>query len=782
MKAFLNGMAYIAEYFKKYKFSLIFVMIFILIVTYLQVLSPKVLGSAIDSLVTPTTIQVTCDDDSSKECDKVVQGFVIENIKYDGLQEVYTSIEKGNGLPQDLRDSLSSSKDKNVQALLNTSNKDLKTQLSNFKALKIAFDKDKTNASKGILTQPIIDSIKSSRDIEDSLKTMLTYNKDSLREDLINMGFAESGVDFIIENLETYNPTLYKQVQAIQDFQSPDNIKKLYDQTNNIIIDQTNLEQSEDVFIHNIINLVIIYVLLSICYFTYMVIMSRTSAKTTRDMRVGLFEKIEHLSIRFFDKTPDGDLLSRFINDMDNISNAMNQSLTQVISQFAMLIGIIIMMFHEDNTYYEFANGFVLQNLLTWIMIAFAIVAIVAALIIVRFAQYHISRQQGKLANLNDYIDEKINGQKLIVSYGMQSKIEKGFDVVNEDFRETATKGQIYSALLMPTVNGLGVINLAFIVFIGSLFISNGSGLVTVGLIVAFTNYSQRFFQPLAQIFSMYSMVQLGLTGANRVSDIFDEQPEILNKENALKIKGIDGSVNMKNVSFAYDQDKPVLKNINIDVKKGQMVALVGPTGSGKTTVMNLMNRFYDVSKGSIQIDGNDIRDIDLSSLRENIGIVLQESVLFTGTIHENIGYSKKKVSREKVKQAAKLSGLHEYIESLEKGYDTVISNDTTLFSTGQKQMMSIARTLLSDPDLLILDEATSNVDTVTEEKIQFAMSNALKGRTSFVIAHRLKTILEADIIVVLKDGKVIEQGSHKELLKQKGFYAELYYNQFVID
>nr|WP_174784494.1 ABC transporter ATP-binding protein [Enterococcus xiangfangensis] len=293
--------------------------------------------------------------------------------------------------------------------------------------------------------------------------------------------------------------------------------------------------------------------------------------------------------------------------------------------------------------------------------------------------------------------------------------------------------------------------------------------------------YSQQYYQPLMQISSGYSMIQLAVTGARRLNEMFDE-PDEVKPENGVELTDVKDAVRLNHVDFGYDDDRLILKDVSIKVNKGEMVALVGPTGSGKTTIMNLLNRFYDVNSGSVSFDGQDIREVDLDSLRQHVGIVLQESVLFSGTIKENIAFGKPDASDEEIIAAAKQANIHDFIISLDEGYETVISEENNLFSTGQKQLISIARTIITNPALLILDEATSNVDTVTEAKIQKAMDEAIKGRTSFVIAHRLKTILNADRIVVLREGQVIEEGNHHELLKENGFYAELYRNQFVFN
>lgn len=770
----------IASFMKKYAISVFFVLIFIIITTYLNVHAPKYMGEAIDRMISPMTVELKNANGETEETE--IQGYVVESIKFETFNELVTSINDGNGIPEDLRADLEDLNNENIDSLLDMSNEDLQNQFAFLEEFKRIVDIDDSALENGF-SKKQLDAIRSSNVFTDKQIKALSLTTADMIEMLEAQDIPTVAAQQMMKDPEANLPDeLYSAYSAAMEMQSPEKITELYDTACQFDVDEQRKDAAYDKFMDSIKLLVIAYLFTSISYFMYSYLMARTSANTVKDMRIGLFHKIEELAIRFFDTHSDGDLLSRFVNDMDNISNALTQSFTQAISQIAMLVGVIYMMFSEDETVYKFSNGFELHNLLAWMMVAFAIVAIIGALLVIRKAQKYVTIQQEKLGDLNGYVDEQINGQKTIIAYGLQDESQEGFDHVNNVLKDTSFKGQMYSNILMPLVQGVGVINLGTIVFAGSMLIVNGSDVVTVGMITAFIQYSQRFFNPLASVLSQYNLIQLGLTGAERVGDIFDVEPEITDESTLGPIDGIDGKVHIKNVTFEYNPGKPVLKNVDIEVAKGQMVALVGPTGSGKTTVMNLMNRFYDVTDGQILVDGNDIRDVDLQSLRRNVGIVLQESVTFAGTIYENIAYGKDNATEEEVINAAKLSNLHDFIMTLDDGYQTKVDNSSSLLSTGQKQMMSIARTILTDPDLLILDEATSNVDTVTEEKIQAAMKNALHNRTSFVIAHRLKTILDADIIVVLKDGEVIEKGSHTELLKQDGFYAELYNNQFVVE
>lgn len=527
---------------------------------------------------------------------------------------------------------------------------------------------------------------------------------------------------------------------------------------------------SKDAFVEVIVSLILFYVFSSAATFVSSMVFSRINALSTNRMRIGLFNKLQKMQIKYFDRHSDGDILSRFTSDLDNIYNAMNQVLSQIVSGSALLIGLLIMMFKKDVQ-------------LAWVTVASVPISFILAWIIITKAQKYVNLQQDEVGKLNGYINEKITGQKVIITNSLQAETIDGFIGHNENVRKATLKGQIYSGMIFPLMQGMSLVNTAIVIFFGSWLAVNGDikKSVALGLVVTFVQYSQQFYNQIAQLSSSYSMIQLAITGARRVNEVFDEDDEVRPTDGAT-LTGIDRSVTMENVDFSYLPGKQILHDVNIEVDKGQMIALVGPTGSGKTTVMNLMNRFYDVDHGAVKIDDVDIREMDLDSLRSHVGIVLQESVLFSGTIRDNIVFGKPDATDEEVVAAAKQAHIHGFIETLEDGYQTKVSEEDNLFSTGQKQLISIARTIITDPALLILDEATSNVDTVTESRIQKAMDNVIQGRTSFVIAHRLKTILNADRIIVLKDGKIIEEGSHQELLEQEGFYAELYNNQFVFE
>lgn len=520
-----------------------------------------------------------------------------------------------------------------------------------------------------------------------------------------------------------------------------------------------------------LINLAYILIVLVVSSLIYMVLMSRIIAESTNEMRKGLFGKLSRLTVSFFDRHQDGDILSRFTSDLDNILQAFNESLVSVMTNIALYIGLLIVMFAKNVT-------------LALITVASTPIAVIMLIVILKLARKYTNLQQKEVGKLNAYMDESISGQKAVIVQGIQDDVIAGFVEQNERVRKATFKGRMFSGILFPVMNGMSLVNTAIVIFVGSAVLLNDQNIETataLGLIVMFTQFSQQYYQPIIQLAASWGSLQLAFTGAERIQEMFDAEEEI-RPQDAPVFTELREGVEIRKVDFSYLPGKPILKDVSISAPKGKMIAVVGPTGSGKTTIMNLINRFYDVDAGSISFDGRDIREFDLDSLRSQVGIVLQDSVLFSGTIRDNFRFGVPDASQEMVEAAAKATHIHEYIESLPDKYDTLINDDQSVFSTGQKQLISIARTLMTDPQVLILDEATSNVDTVTESKIQNAMEAIVAGRTSFVIAHRLKTILNADQIIVLKDGEVIEQGNHHELLKLGGFYSELYHNQFVFE
>lgn len=499
-------------------------------------------------------------------------------------------------------------------------------------------------------------------------------------------------------------------------------------------------------------------------------ILARITAYSTGTMRVGLFRKMQRMQVQYFDSHSDGDILARYTSDLDNIFNAMNQALIEIFLSVAQFIGILIVMFNQNVT-------------MAWVTMGSTPVALIIAAVVMKKAGVAVNHQQDDIGKMNGYINEQVTAQKVIITNGLQKDSIAGFRKHNQKVRKSAMSGQIWSGVLNPLMQGMSLLNTAIVIFFGSWFALNGtlSTGAALALVVVFVNYAQQYYQPIMSLTSLYGMIQLAITGARRVDEV-RSQPDEVQPAEGKSLAGIKDELQIDDVHFSYLPGKEILHGVSISVHKGEMVALVGPTGSGKTTVMNLLNRFYDVDSGGITIDGTDIREFSLKELRKNVGIVLQDPQLFSGTIADNIRFGDPDASMERVIDAAKQANIHEFIASLPKGYKTEVSDEQSIFSAGQKQLMSIARTILTNPQLLILDEATSNVDTVTEANIQAAMDRVIQGRTSFVIAHRLKTILNADKIVVLKDGAIIEQGNHDKLLAEDGFYAGLYRNQMVTD
>ncbi|KRM55013.1 ABC transporter ATP-binding protein [Lacticaseibacillus sharpeae] len=516
--------------------------------------------------------------------------------------------------------------------------------------------------------------------------------------------------------------------------------------------------------------LILCYLLSGLGDFGTSMILSWIGGVATGEMRSGLFNKMQRMRVQYFDTHSDGDILARFTSDLDNIFNAVNEAFVQTFYSIAQIVGSLYMMFSTNTT-------------LAWVGLATTPLALAIAAVNIRVASQAVDQQQNDIGKLNGYINEQVTGQKVIITNGLQEDSIAGFETLNQTVKKTALRGQIWSGILQPLMNGMMLLTSAVVIFGGSWIVMQG-GMSTgaaLALIVVFVQYAQNYFQCIMQMTSMYGQIQLAITGARRVSEVH-EQPDEVKPAHGLPVSEVHDEVVIDNVRFGYQPGKEILHGVTLKAKRGEMVALVGPTGAGKTTVINLLNRFYDVDAGAITIDGVDIRELDLTQLRDTVGIVLQDPQLFSGTIAENICFGKPDATEAEMYAAAEQAHIHDFITSLPDGYQTQISDEQSVFSAGQKQLVSIARTILTNPRILILDEATSNVDTVTEKKIQAAMDNVISGRTSFVIAHRLKTILKADDIAVLRDGRIVEEGTHAQLLEEKGFYAGLYKSQMVFN
>ena len=485
---------------------------------------------------------------------------------------------------------------------------------------------------------------------------------------------------------------------------------------------------------------------------------------TVGRIRQEVFAKIQTLPLKFFDTSERGDLMSRLTNDVDNISQILSSSVTQVFNSVITLAGVLVMMLY-------LSPSLTLANLAV-IPLMLIITRKVAAV-----SRGYFMQQQAALGELNGFIEETISGQKVVKVFTGEQKVLDRFSTLNNNYRNVGIKAQILSGFIPPFMNILNNLNFAVVAALGGWLVVRS--MISIGVIGGFLTYSRQFTRPVMELSNLFNMIQAAMAGAERVFEVLDQGPEPADAPDAAVPERIEGEVRFSDVSFAYEQGRPVLHEITLEAKPGQVIALVGHTGAGKTTIINLLTRFYDIDQGRITIDGLDIRQIKRAQLRSLLGIVLQDTYLFAASVKENIRYGRLDASDAEVEQAAKLANAHAFITRLPNGYDTVLSEDGSNLSQGQRQLLAIARAILADPAILILDEATSSVDTRTEQQIQSAMLQLMKGRTSFVIAHRLSTIRNADLIVVIDQGHIIEQGKHQELLDRKGFYYNLYMSQF---
>lgn len=493
-------------------------------------------------------------------------------------------------------------------------------------------------------------------------------------------------------------------------------------------------------------------------------VMSGVAQRTVRDLRREIDLKLAKLPLKYFDKHPHGDILSRVTNDIDTIATTLQQSLTQLITSVITIIGYILMML-------------TISPILTLIVLATLPLYIAATIGIAKKSQKYFAAQQKELGYLSGHVEEMYTGHRIVKAFGREKDVIDKFEAINHRLYISGWKAQFVSGIMFPLMNFISNLGYVGISIVGSIWITRN--ILGLGDILAFIQYSRSFTMPIIQTANIANVIQSTVACAERVFEILDEEEEVPDKEDAVVIHHPKGEVSIKHLDFRYEEDVPLIEDMNIEVRSGHTIAIVGPTGAGKTTMVNLLMRFYEINGGSILIDGTDIRDIKRSELRKMFGMVLQDTWLFNGTIKDNIAYGTPGATMEEIVRAAKAAHADHFIRTLPEGYDTVLNEEATNISQGQKQLLTIARAILADPAILILDEATSNVDTRTEVLIQKAMANLMKGRTSFVIAHRLSTIRDAGLILVMNKGRIIEMGSHQELLAQNGFYADLYDSQF---
>ncbi len=496
-------------------------------------------------------------------------------------------------------------------------------------------------------------------------------------------------------------------------------------------------------------------------------IMSGVSMKVSYGMRKEISKKINKMPLKYFDSTNQGEVLSRVTNDVDTISRTLNQSMSQILTSSVTVLGVLIMMIS-------------INKWMTLVALTIIPLSAISVMMIVKRSQKYFKLQQAYLGNVNGHIEEMFGGHQIVKAFNGEEKSIKKFNVLNEQLYGTAWKSQFLSSIMMPMMSIIGNIGYVAVAVMGATLAVRGS--ISVGDIQAFIQYVRNFTRPISQLANISNVLQQTAAASERVFEFLDESNEIAESETPAMVDHIEGNVVFANVHFGYDPEVPIINDFSAEVKKGQTVAIVGPTGAGKTTMVKLLMRFYDIQSGSVKVDGIDIRDFTRFDLRKQFGMVLQDTWLYNGTIMENIRYGRLDATDEEVIRAAKAAHVDSFIHMLPKGYGLVLNEEASNISQGQKQLITIARAILADPKLLIFDEATSSVDTRTEMQIQKAMGRLMSGRTSFIIAHRLSTIRDADLILVMDHGNIVEQGTHLELLNSRGFYASLYQSQFEVD
>jgi ATP-binding cassette subfamily B protein len=507
-----------------------------------------------------------------------------------------------------------------------------------------------------------------------------------------------------------------------------------------------------------------LYIVSAIFIFIQQYLMAGVAQRTIYKLRKEVDEKLSRLPLKYFDGRTHGEILSRAVNDMDNISSTLQQSVTQFITSGVTLLGVLVMMLSIS---WEL-------SLIVLITLPFSIFVVTG---IAKKSQDFFRRQQSSLGDLNGHVEEMYAGHKIVKAFGHEGKAIAEFDDLNDKLYDAGWKAQYVSGVIMPLMRFVGNIGYVFVAVVGGIMATQGA--ISLGDVQAFIQYSAQFTQPITQLANIANVIQSAIASAERVFELLDEKEQVPEIIKAEVITNPKGAVKFDHVQFGYSPDKILINDMNIDVKPGQMIAIVGPTGAGKTTLVNLLMRFYEVTGGKILIDGVDITKLKRGDLRKMFGMVLQDTWLFHGTLRDNIAYGREGATEAEIVEASKAAYADHFIRTLPEGYNLVLNEEATNISQGQKQLLTIARAFLADPEILILDEATSSVDTRTELLIQEAMSKLMKGRTNFVIAHRLSTIREADLILVMNHGTIIEKGTHKELLAKKGFYADLYNSQF---
>ena len=616
------------------------------------------------------------------------------------------------------------------------------------------------------------------KDFKGTLKRLITYLKPQAVLMLLVVIFTILSVTFTVLSPRVMGKATNELFEGVISKQLPDGMTK--DQVIFLLklrgqgqlaemISAMDLTPGKGVdfnaLLHILLTLLALYAMAALFQWLQQYTMAGVAQNIVYSLRREVDSKLARLPLKYYDNHSHGDILSRVTNDVDNIAHTLQQSITQIVHAIAVVVGVLIMMFS-------------ISSLLSWISLTIIPLSFLITMFIIRRSQKYFIAQWDSTGALNGHIEETFTGHNIVEAFNQQEKTIERFDKENERVYESSFKARIISSIIRPAVNFLNNLNYVLVCVIGGIRITRG--LITLGDVQAFIQYSRQFTQPVIQVASIVNILQSTIASAERVFELLDEKEEVPDTENPVVLEDVKGHVRFEHVYFSYNPDAPLIEDMNLEAKPGETVAIVGPTGAGKTTLVNLLMRFYEIDSGRITIDGVDIRDMRRDDLRKIFGMVLQDTWLFNGTIRDNIAYGKEGATDEEIRAAAQAAYVDHFIRTLPQGYDTVLTEDASNISQGQKQLLTIARAFLANPKILILDEATSSVDTRTEMLIQKAMAELRKGRTSFIIAHRLSTIRNADTILVMNKGRIVEQGNHEELMAAHGFYYDLYMSQFL--
>ncbi|HHV81903.1 TPA: ABC transporter ATP-binding protein [bacterium] len=616
------------------------------------------------------------------------------------------------------------------------------------------------------------------KDFKGTLKRLITYLKPQAVLMLLVVIFTILSVTFTVLSPRVMGKATNELFEGVISKQLPDGMTK--DQVIFLLklrgqgqlaemISAMDLTPGKGVdfnaLLHILLTLLALYAMAALFQWLQQYTMAGVAQNIVYSLRREVDSKLARLPLKYYDNHSHGDILSRVTNDVDNIAHTLQQSITQIVHAIAVVVGVLIMMFS-------------ISSLLSWISLTIIPLSFLITMFIIRRSQKYFIAQWDSTGALNGHIEETFTGHNIVEAFNQQDKTIERFDKENERVYESSFKAQFISSIIRPAVNFLNNLNYVLVCVIGGIRITRG--LITLGDVQAFIQYSRQFTQPVIQVASIVNILQSTIASAERVFELLDEKEEVPDTENPVVLEDVKGHVRFEHVYFSYNPDAPLIEDMNLEAKPGETVAIVGPTGAGKTTLVNLLMRFYEIDSGRITIDGVDIRDMRRDDLRKIFGMVLQDTWLFNGTIRDNIAYGKEGATDEEIRAAAQAAYVDHFIRTLPQGYDTVLTEDASNISQGQKQLLTIARAFLANPKILILDEATSSVDTRTEMLIQKAMAELRKGRTSFIIAHRLSTIRNADTILVMNKGRIVEQGNHEELMAAHGFYYDLYMSQFL--